>query len=157
MRNFFLLVLLVAFFTSCREEIKVVFPYAIQSEIEQYIQQQDYVIVVYIDSAACTPCSLDHLTLWKTHREELSRSNTGILLVIHNSDEQAIINTLKSIKVTFPFIIDRGRKFKAKNIGIFGMAHDNTFVMDKDRKMVFPGSPIASEEKWKSFVKFVKH
>jgi peroxiredoxin len=156
MKHYFLLILFIASFSSCKDKIKVIFPYTIQSEIEQYIQKHEYMVVIYIDSAVCTPCSLEHVTLWKKHREELMLNNTGILLVIQNSDEQAIINTLKYIKVTFPFIIDKRKKFKAKNIRLLSISQNNTFVMDKDNEVIFTGSPIASEEKWKSFLKLVK-
>jgi hypothetical protein len=142
---------------SCKNEIKVIFPDSVWDEVTQYIQTHNYIVVIYVDSSNCAPCSLRNLDFWNPRKKELNDNNTGVLLVIHNSDEQQVNNTLKTLDISFPFIFDKGRKFKAKNIGIFGMAHDNTFVMDKDRKMVFSGSPIASEEKWKSFVKFVKH
>jgi peroxiredoxin len=144
--------MVIAFFASCKETIKIVFPNVVQSEIEQYMQKHKYMVVIYVDSAACTPCSMEHIALWKKHGEELMRSNTGVLLVIQNSDEQAIINALKSVKVTFPFIIDRGKKFKVKNIKAL---ITGTFVMNKNRKVIFTGSPIATEEKWNSFVKLV--
>jgi hypothetical protein len=95
---------------------------------------------------------MEHIALWKKHSEELTRSNTGILLVIQNSDEETVINALKSVKVTFPFIIDRGKKFKVKNIKAL---ITGTFVMNKNRKVIFTGSPIATEETWISFVKLV--
>jgi hypothetical protein len=146
------------FFASCRDKIEIVFSGIIQNDIEQYMQKYKYMVVIYIDSTTCTPCSLNHLILWKKHRKELEYNNTGILLVIQNSDEQEIVNTLESIEVTFPFIIDKERKFKVKNIEVFSIiAQDNTFVMDKDKNVIFIGSPIADEKKWKSFIKLVKH
>jgi peroxiredoxin len=159
MKHYFLLVLVVVIVSvlSCKEKIEIVFLDIIQNDVEQYMQKHKYIVVIYIDSTACTPCSLNHLTFWKKHREELDRNNTGILLVIQNSDEQAIVNTLKSIKVAFPFMIDKDRKFKAKNIKIFHLAQNNTFVMDKDKNVIFIGSPIANEKNWESFIKLVKH
>jgi peroxiredoxin len=158
MKHYIFFILLGLFFASCdKETIKIVFPNAVQAEIEQYMQQQKYTVVIYIDSSSCTPCSLNHLTLWKKHREELAQNETGILLVIHNSDEQAVINTLQSVLVAFHFITDGGRKFKANNIEVFYAAQDNTFVMDRDRNVIFAGSPIASEASWNSFIKRIKH
>jgi hypothetical protein len=77
-------------------------------------------------------------------------------LIIHNSDENAVINVLKDKKIGFNFIFDRGQEFKLKNREAFGFPYDNTFVMDRNRNMIFKGSPIANEEKWKSFVKRLK-
>jgi peroxiredoxin len=156
MRHFILFILFGVFFTSCGgEPIKIVFPNAVQPEIEQYMQKHKYMVVVYVDSAECTPCSLNHLSLWKTHRNELEQNKTGILLIINNSDEDAVMNVLKNKKITFYFIIDRGKKFKLTNRDAFGLSYDNTFVMDKNKNVIFNGSPIATEEKWKSFIKLI--
>jgi peroxiredoxin len=161
MRHIILFILLGVFFASCDEEsVKIVFTDVVQPEIEQYIQKQKYVVVIYVDSTECTPCSLNHLSLWKKHQKELTQHETGILLIIHNSDEDAVINVLKDKKIGFNFIFDKGRKFKLKNREAFGLSYDNydnTFVMDRNKNVVFNGSPITSEEKWKSFIKFLKH
>jgi hypothetical protein len=157
MKHFILFILFGVFFASCGDEtVKIVFPDAVQPEIEQYMQKHEHTVVIYIDSSECTPCSLNHLSLWKKHRNELTQNKTGILLIIHNSDEDAVINVLTQKKITFHFIIDRGRKFKLKNREAFGLSNGNTFVMDKNKNVIFYGSPIASEEKWKSFVKLLK-
>jgi hypothetical protein len=141
---------------SCKHEIKVVFPDAIQNQITQHIQEQNYV-VIYVDSSDCTTCSLRHLTFWNARKKELKDNNTGILLMIHHSDEQLVMTTLQSMEIFFPFILDKGRKFKVKNIEILGIAKDNTFVMDRNKNVIFIGSPIASEKEWKSFIKLIKH
>jgi hypothetical protein len=142
---------------SCKDKIKVIFPDSVRDEVTQYIQTHNYIVVIYVDSSNCAPCSLRNLDFWNPRNKELNDNNTGILLVIHNSDEQQIVNTLKTLDISFPFIFDRGRKFKAENIRIFGITRDNTFVMNKDKDVIFIGSPIASEEKWNSFIKLVKH
>jgi hypothetical protein len=42
------------------------------------------------------------------------------------------------------------------NHQILEVASDGVFVIDKNHNVIFTGSPIATEEKWKSFVKLVK-
>jgi peroxiredoxin len=102
MRYFIPFILFGVFFTSCGgEPIKIVFPNVVQPEIEQYMQKQKYMVVIYVDSAECTPCSLNHLSLWKKHRNELEQNKTGILLIISNSDEDAVINVLEIISIYF--------------------------------------------------------
>jgi hypothetical protein len=137
--------------TSCKNEIKVVFPEDVLNEVSQYIQACNYVVVIYIDSSSCAPCSLQNLDFWNPHKEELKDNNTGILLVIHNSDEQAVLDLFKTMRITFPFIFDKGGKFKANN-EVFKYARGNTFVMDKNRNAVFNESPIANEQVWKQFI-----
>jgi hypothetical protein len=136
--------------------MEVEFPDDVSNEITQYVRERNHVVVVYIDSSNCAPCSLRNLDFWNPHKKELKDNNTGVLLVIHNSDEQSVINTLKDLGISFPFIFDKGIKFKIKNIEIFANTRDNTFVMNKDKHVIFTGSPIASEENWKSFVKLIK-
>jgi hypothetical protein len=86
----------------------------------------------------------------------LKKYNTGVLLVIFTAKEQDIIDMLKSLKINFPVVFDNGGKFRIMNDKVFKLAYDGIFVIDKDKNVVFTGSPIASEEKWNSFVKLVK-
>jgi hypothetical protein len=155
MRHYLLSVLLLVVLVSCKHELKVVFPNTVKPEIAQYILNQEYIVVIYVDSSECTPCSLNHLMLWKNHITMLEENNTGILLIIRNSDEQLISNTLKSIDISFPFIIDKGGKFKASN-EIFKFIDGNTFVVDKKRNAIFTESPIKNERTWKMFMKKTK-
>jgi hypothetical protein len=138
-------VLAVILLASCKREIKVIFPDVIQNQVTQHVQNQNYV-VIYVDSSDCTTCSLRNLAFWNAREKELKNNNTGILLVIHHSNEQLVLNTLETLEIFFPVIFDKGRKFKAKNIEIFYAAQDNTFVMDKDKNVIFIGSPIATEK-----------
>jgi hypothetical protein len=112
---------------------------------------------VYVDSSACNYCSFSSLTKWKHFEKKLEENNTGVLFIIHNSDEELVINSLKSFKFNIHFIFDKDRRFKAKNIKTFHLAQNNTFVMDKDKNVIFIGSPIANEKNWQSFIKLVKH
>jgi hypothetical protein len=135
---------------SCKQEMKVIFTESVPDGINQY----DYIIVIYFDTSDCTGCSLSQLDLWKIHQKILGKYNTGILLVFHNSDENNIINILKSKRVTFPFIFDKNGKLKANN-KIFESAENKIFVMDKNRNVIFPDSPIKSEKNWTKFIKIV--
>jgi hypothetical protein len=152
--NVLLVLLFVAVFTGCKRDLKIVFP-DIQDEIEQYIQKHEYMVVIYVDSTECTPCSFNNLALWKMYRKELRTYNANILLSVRNSDEQAIIDALRTIDIACPFFIDRGNKFRIINDDIFRIARDGYFVIDKNKKVVFTGSPIVNEKRWKSFKKTI--
>jgi hypothetical protein len=127
----------------------------IPNETKRYMYLYDYTVVIYIDSAQCTPCSLEHLKLWKFCKKDLEEHNTGILLIIHNSDEQLVIETLKSIGV-FNFILDKGGKFKLNN-EIFKIINNNVFVMDRNKNVIFTESPIANKKQWDLFIKGIKN
>jgi hypothetical protein len=86
----------------------------------------------------------------------LEKHKTGILLVILNSDEEAITNTLNQMDVAFHFIIDKESKFTGNN-EVFKFAKDKAFVMNKNKNVIFPDSPIKNEENWAKFIKIVTH
>jgi glutaredoxin len=119
------------------------------------MQEHEYMAVVYVDSVTCTSCKFNNLTMWKHLEKNLEKNNTGVLFVIRNSDEQSVIEALKSNKLTFPFIFDNGGKFKANN-EIFKFARSNVFVMDRNKNVIMAESPIENEQTWAMFLKRVK-
>jgi hypothetical protein len=135
-------ILVIMTFAGCRQDLKLIFS-DIPNEIEQYIQKYEYMVVIYVDSAECTPCSFNNLASWKMYRKELRTYNTNILLAVRNSDEQAIIDALKTIDIACPFFVDKGNKFRIMNDDIFRVARDGYFVINKNKEIVFTGSPPA--------------
>ncbi|MDR2286867.1 MAG: redoxin family protein, partial [Prevotellaceae bacterium] len=143
--------------TSCKKDepkINVVFP-DIQYEVDQHIQKYKYMAVVYIDSAACTYCSFSALTMWKHLTKNLAENDTGVLFIIRHSDEQLVINSLKTHQLTIPFIFDKGGAFK-KNNKNFYLTKGNVFVMDKNKTIIMAESPIANGKAWERFVKIIR-
>jgi peroxiredoxin len=141
-------------YTACQQRItKVILSDSYQTTIKQYIQQQEYMVMIYVDSSDCTPCSFKHLVRWYEAKNNFEENGIGILLIFRNSDERAVISTLRSIG-TFNFIFDKGGKFKAEN-NVFKYARDNIFVMDKDNNVLFTQSPLKDKETWNSFVKII--
>jgi hypothetical protein len=98
-----------------------------------------------------------HLSAWRAFARKMKQYNTGLLLITDNSDENAITFSLKSLRFSFPFIIDKGKKFKSKNSSVIGIAQDNTFVINKTENVIFTSSPIENEERWNTFVRLIKH
>jgi hypothetical protein len=123
--------------------------------MEQYTQSTEYTAIVYVDSTSgCTPCAFRYLNTWKIYQKTLNKHNTEIFLIINHSDEHLVTEILKSIGV-FKFVFDKKSKFKIVNYQIFQDASDGVFVIDKNRNVVFTGSPIVNEETWNSFVKLI--
>jgi hypothetical protein len=153
LKNILYIILVV--FISCKQEvITVVLPDNIPVEMEQYVQNHKYTVMIYVDSTDCTPCSFKYLVPWYPLQTECEKNGIGVLLIIRNSDERAVIHTLESIG-TFHFIFDKGGKFKANN-KIFKIAKDNIFVMDKNREVIFIDSPIKDKQTWIKFLKRIK-
>ncbi|MDR0603431.1 MAG: hypothetical protein LBG80_03900 [Bacteroidales bacterium] len=149
-----LLVVFISTLISCKNAFdKVVFT---DANIEKYTQNNEYTVIVYVDSTGgCRPCAFQHLNLWKAYQKSLNKYNTGILLVINYSDEQLVIEILKSIGV-FHFVFDKTGKFKIMNYEIFQTASDGIFVIDRNKNVIFTGSPIINEEKWNAYRKIIE-
>jgi hypothetical protein len=133
--------------------MKVTLPDNCPADIAQYMQQYEYMVMIYVDSSDCTPCSFRHLAQWYSARNDFEKNGVGILLIFRNTDERTVIRTLKSIG-TFHFVFDKKGKFKADN-KVFEYVEDNIFVMDKDKNVLFMESPLKDEKTWKSFVKAI--
>ncbi|MDR3244885.1 MAG: hypothetical protein LBT50_00450 [Prevotellaceae bacterium] len=111
-------------------------------------------IIIYIDIAGCTPCSLSNLEPWKNYKKTLAKYDAGVLLVFRNPDEEKIIDILKSMEITFHFMFDKTGKFKAEN-EIFKSV-GNILVIDKNKNVIFSESPIKNEQTWGMFLKKIK-
>jgi peroxiredoxin len=151
--KFILYFVFIAFCSACKREIKVVMPNDLSVEIEQYIQKQHHIVMIYVDSSNCTPCSFKHLAQWYSAKDEFERNGIGILLIFRNSDEKTVTRTLRSIG-TFYFIFDKGGTFKAIN-KVFKYAKDNIFVIDKGKNVIMTKSPLQDEKTWNYFIKLV--
>ncbi|MDR2406529.1 MAG: hypothetical protein LBE13_00225 [Bacteroidales bacterium] len=152
--NKLILGLFAVFLLSCKQELKIVFPDDIM-KAEVHAVSNKHIIIIYLDSRACTACSLGNLKPWILSKKNLDKYKAGILLVIRHTDEQSVIKILHSFDIKFPVIFDKKGAFKRLNDKIFKIANDGVFVIDKDKNVIFTGSPIATEEKWKSFVKLI--
>jgi hypothetical protein len=75
----------------------------------------------------------------------------------HINNIYIYIYILKSFNINFCHAYDKTHKFRTSNDKIFRIACNGVFVIDKNKNVIFTGSPIATEENWKSFIKLVEH
>jgi hypothetical protein len=78
-------------------------------------------------------------------------------LVINNTNEQNIIEILKSLEISFHFVFDKKAKFRIMNDNIFRIASDGVFVIDKNKNVIFTESPIKNDKTRNDFIKLVGH
>jgi hypothetical protein len=139
----------------CQDKLKVSFH---SDTIENCIKSYEYLVIIYIKPEGCISCAMSNLiNPWEIYKKKLARYNTGILLVINSTQEQNFVDILKSFKITLCHAFDKAQKFRTSNDKIFQIAHDGVFVIDRDKNVIFTGSPISTEEQWNSFIKTVKH
>jgi hypothetical protein len=149
-----LCLILVIFLYACiNAKIKVVIPCFIKNDVENYMQPYKYMAIIYMYKNGCTPCSL---SIWQHLENNLNKIGTGILLVFQQSDRELINENLKLNNIHFPFIVDKDGTFKQANNSIFESAMDNTFVIDRDKNVIFTEAPIKDEKTWNRFIKRTK-
>ncbi|MDR2424675.1 MAG: hypothetical protein LBD59_08130 [Prevotellaceae bacterium] len=155
LNKFILLVGLTIVFSGCNNSLHIVFPENMQNQINQAVQKYNYLLFIYIDVNKCTSCSLDHLTAWQGYKKILDKYNTEILIVFRDPRENIIIETMKSMNMSFKCIFDKTGEFKKTN-SVFRYMENNVFVMDKHKNVIFTDFPIKNEETWNRFIKRIK-
>jgi hypothetical protein len=55
---------------SCKHEMNVIFPDDSPVKVTEYMKQQNYMVMIYTDSSACTPCSFKHLARWYSMKDK---------------------------------------------------------------------------------------
>jgi hypothetical protein len=137
----------------CQQELTVVFH---DDTTANCIKSYEYTVIIYVKPEGCISCAMSNLiSPWEVYKKRLARYNTGILLVIDGTPEQHFDNILKSFSIPHCHTYDRTRKFRTSNDKIFQAAHGGIFVIDKEKNVIFTGSPIATVENWNSFVKLM--
>ena len=140
---------------SCKNANKLHIVIENQSVLDSCILSKNYTIICYIDSANCTTCSMQWLQLWVAYMDELKEMNTGITLVVNNSDEEAVRDALDQLLLHFPVTFDTSSTFKQNNKLL--LTQQSVFAVNKKKEVVWLGLPIESEKTWNQFCKTIKH
>ena len=120
---------------------------------------QQYAILVYIDSIGCMSCKMN-LSEWADFILELdSISNKAIpcLFIFNpkNDDKERVINLLKRAHFSYPVCIDKRDAFNILN----NFPTDNrfqTFLLDKNNKVVAIGNPIHNPMVKELYLKIIR-
>lgn len=151
-------ILIVILFFSCKEkrtidpEIKAFLGsnVVVNSQLGKIVQgelsEKDYILLLYFKIDDCVPCSLDKVNLLKIYESDWEKFKTGILLVIQDNDKKdEILSLMNDLDIQYPVFFDVGNHFKESNRAV---QHEiaQTFVMDKENKVIWIGSPIKNEQ-----------
>lgn len=100
----------------------------------------DYKILTYVDSMGCISCKLQ-LDRWKVLMKEENFQNVRFLFFFSPEKRRDIVSTLRSNAFTYPVCIDERKELNRLNHfpTEFG---GQTFLLDKDNKIVAMGNPI---------------
>lgn len=107
------------------------------------IKRTDYAIVTYVDSLGCMSCKLQ-LPEWKKLMvtvDSVSNSAVPFLFFFHPSNRKELVSLLKRVHFTYPICIDEADSLNKLNHFPSDMMFQ-TFLIDKDRKVVGIGNPV---------------
>lgn len=117
--------------------------------------QNKYLLISFVDSGKCTPCSLQKVQSFNANKERLKKLNIEVLLIINNTDNTSIEKTLKDLNINFSTIVDKKGRFKTNNL-IPSDTKYHDFIIDKSYKVFWVGSPFFNIESWEKFNHLIK-
>ena len=114
----------------------------------------DYKILTYVDSMGCISCKLQ-LDRWKVLMKEENFQNVRFLFFFSPEKRRDIVGTLKSNAFTYPVCIDERKELNRLNRfpTEFG---GQTFLLDKDNKILAMGNPIHNPRVKDLYLKIVQ-
>lgn len=121
----------------------ITFTRYITGTVEQPIPNTPYKILVYVDSLGCVSCKLQ-LPKWKelmAYTDSISNQKVSCLFFFHVKDYKEIRYLLKRDGFDFPIFIDKDDQLNKLNKFPVDITFQ-TFLLDKDNKVVVIGNPI---------------
>lgn len=120
-----------------------IFTKYVNDTVDYQIPTSDYKVLIYVDSAGCTSCKLQ-LDKWKkfiAYSESIAGDKVSYIFFFHPKDYKEIRYLLKRDTFNRPICIDKYDQLKKLN-KFPDDIHFNTFLLDKNNKVVIIGNPI---------------
>ena len=65
-----------------------------------------FLLISYVDSGNCTPCSLEKMQYMKTNKRRLLDTHTGVLMIVHEKDTFTVNEVFRQMHVSYPIFFD---------------------------------------------------
>lgn len=128
-----------------------------QDTLDYSLPRVDYTIVSYVDSVGCMSCKLQ-LLKWKSFISELdsiSQENVPVIFFFHPKNIEELIYRLKFDKYNLPVCVDVDNRFNKLNNFPADMTFQ-TFLLDKNNKVVAIGNPIHNLKVRELYLKIIQ-
>lgn len=119
---------------------------------ELFAKTDGYLLVFYLDSAYCTPCSIEDIAIWKGHTKTLKDFKIDVLLISNNSSIRTFVSEMQ---LNYPSFYDISSTFKNSYIHSEN-TQMHTFMTNSDLRIVWIGNPLYNQKSWKLFNKFMQ-
>ena len=120
-----------------------IFTQYVKDTVDYQIPVSDYKVVMYVDSIGCVSCKLQ-LSRWKEfigQVDSVCNKDIPFLFFFQPKDNQELRRILKIDNFSLPVCIDTEDRFNKLNHFPSDMMFQ-TFLLDKDNKVVVIGNPI---------------
>ncbi|CAK7012837.1 MAG: hypothetical protein PARBA_00531 [Parabacteroides sp.] len=121
----------------------ITFTRFVTDTVDYQIPQSQYKVLIYIDSIGCTSCKLQ-LPKWKKlieYVDSATNSQVPFLFFFQSKDDKELRYMLKIDKFDRPVCVDHRNKLNLLNKFPADIMFQ-TFLLDKDNKVIALGNPI---------------
>ncbi|WP_459190096.1 DUF1573 domain-containing protein [Parabacteroides sp. APC149_11_2_Y6] len=121
----------------------ITFTRFVTDTVDYQIPQSQYKVLIYIDSIGCTSCKLQ-LPKWKKlieYVDSATNSQVPFLFFFQSKDDKELRYILKVDKFDRPVCVDHRNKLNLLNKFPADIMFQ-TFLLDKDNKVIALGNPI---------------
>lgn len=121
----------------------ITFTRFVTDTVDYQIPQSQYKVLIYIDSIGCTSCKLQ-LPKWKKlieYVDSVTNSQVPFLFFFQSKDDKELRYILKVDKFDRPVCVDHRNKLNLLNKFPADIMFQ-TFLLDKDNKVIALGNPI---------------
>ena len=126
--------------------------------VQQLSVENDYFLIIYLETEGCVPCSFKNLMLLDHYKDDFEKFNTGVVLIIKDNDNKEQIRTMFiEMKMKYPLFFDKDNRLLENNPIISTNSLCHTFIIDRDMKVIWIGSPIASTKSIKRYRELMFH
>jgi len=131
-----------------------------KQEVNMVHQKNYYKVILYNDSAVCSPCEVKSLLEWGYYSSSLKKEKGIDLSIIpifspSSKDYNSLKCAIKNVKPSFPVYIDRDNGVMKNNPQIPSNPLFHTLILDHEDKVVLVGNPLRNVEIEKLFLQLV--
>ncbi len=127
------------------------FPGPMEDSLKNYSDKN--LLIIVIDSTDCTSCTLQNVDMLKLYKEKFIEFNTGILIIAQRKDKN-VKSILDNMGIDFPIFYDDSEFILKNKLMYNSLLH--TFLINREKKVIWVGSPIRTENSWNLFCQMMK-
>lgn len=105
--------------------------------------ENDYKLVVYIDSLECSSCFVQHLFLYDNLYKSLASRCDLVMILFPSANELSKVRHMLSLENhSYPIIVDETGCFERLNPGLPSDIRFHSFLLGKDNRPLVIGDPV---------------